>query len=282
MPTFRATYPPMKEHKIITPETDTLAAYLRKVWRFRSLIGTFARRDIQIKYAQTWLGVGWSILQPAVAIVVYTVFFTLVVKIPFGETHYILFVLSGLALWTLFSYIFGQGIYVLQGNQDVIRKMAFPKIILLLAKVLVGLVEFGVSFVLLLVAWAIWGSLPGWRVLLMPIPVLGIILMSLALTLLLLGFSLKRRDLLHIGPFLVYFGIWLTPVFYPVSLLPERYKEWIYLNPVAAMIDFFRWTIGVQGEFSPLFPLAFFVILVLFFVALFLFKNREDSIVDNL
>lgn len=272
----------MRANKIITSETDTLADYLLKIWQFRSLIGTFARRDIKIKYAQTLLGVGWSILQPTVAILVYTVFFTFVVKIPFGETHYILFVLSGLALWSLFGYIFGQGMYALQSNHDVIKKMAFPKIILLFSKVLVGLVEFCVSFTLLIIAWAIWGRMPDWRVLLLPIPIVGVLLLALALTLLLVSFSLKRRDLLHVGPFLLYFGIWVTPVFYPVSLIPVEYKEWIYLNPIAAMIDFFRWTIGVQDAFSPLFPLAFFVILVCFLLTLLLFKNQEDRIVDSI
>lgn len=272
----------MNEHKIITPETDTLAVYLRKVWRYRTLIGTFALRDIRIKYAQTFFGVGWSILQPLAALLVYSAFFMFVIKIPHGETHYVLFLLSGLALWSLFTYILGQGMYVLQSQHDVIKKMAFPKIILPFAKVWVGLVEFGVSFGLLILAWAIWGKMPDWRILLLPVPVLGVILFSLAVTLLLISVSIKRRDLLHLGPFLMYFGIWVTPVFYPVSLLPEQYKEWIYLNPVAAMIDFFRWSIGIHEGFSILFLLSFFVILVLFCVAILVFKNQEDHIVDNL
>ena len=272
----------METRKIISAEPDSFAVYLRKIWQYRSLIGTFAKRDLQIKYAQTLLGLGWTILQPAVAILVYTVFFTFIVKIPTGETHYVLFVLSGLTLWTLFSYIFSQGSYSLLNSQDIIRKMAFPKIILPFSKVLVGLTEFGVSFVLLTVAWAIWSRHLDWRVVLLPLPVLGVILFSLSLTLLLLAFSLKRRDLLHVGPFFVYFGIWFTPVFYPVSLIPEKYEEFIYLNPMAGMIDFFRWTIGIGHSFSPLFLVGFFVILILFLVSVYLFKNKEDDIVDNI
>jgi lipopolysaccharide transport system permease protein len=97
-----------------------------------------------------------------------------------------------------------------------------------------------------------------------------------------LAYSEKRRDLMHIGPFIVYFGIWFTPVFYPVSLVPAEFQHFIYLNPIAGMIDFFRWTIGINTTFSLFYFADFAVILALFFGAVFLFKNIEDSIVDTI
>lgn len=272
----------MPEHKIITPQPDTFVQYLKKIWKFRSLAITFARRDIQVKYAQTFLGLLWTFIQPFIAISVYTLFFTLVIDIPAGKTNYILFVLSGLTLWTLFSYIFSQGSYVLLNNQEIIRKMAFPKIVLLLSKMLVGITEFAVSFILLVIAWGIWSRELSWKIIFMPLPILGVILFALTVTIFLLAFSLKRRDLLHIGPFFVNFGIWFTPVFYPVFIIPEKYKELIYLNPMASMIDFFRWTISVQDDFSQFFLFGFCVILILFIASIYLFKNVEDKIVDNL
>lgn len=272
----------MSYKKKITAEADTFPVYINKIWSFRSLVFTFAKRDLQIKYAQTMLGVAWSVVQPMVAIVVYTLFFNYLVDVPTGETNYILFVLSGLTLWTLFSYIFGQGSYSLINNQEIIRKMAFPKIILPMAKVLVGLTEFGTSFLLLVFAWVIWGKELSWKVLLMPLPILGVILFAFSITTMLLSVSIKRRDLLHITPFFVNFGIWFTPVFYPVSLIPEQYEELIYLNPLAGMIGFFRWTIGIQTDFSQFFLWGFFVILVLFTLSMYLFKNVEDKIVDRI
>lgn len=268
--------------KVISPETDSFLVYLQKIVHYKSLVVTFAKRDIQVKYAQTFFGLAWTILQPSVAILIYTLFFTFIVGISTGETNYILFLLSGLTGWILFSYIFSQGSYALLNNQELIRKMAFPKIILLFSKVLVGLTEFGVSFVLLCIAWVIWGKALNWRALLMPLPIIGIVLFSVSATIFLLVFSLKRRDLLHVGPFIVNFGIWFTPVFYPVSLIPDTYKEYIYLNPMAAMIDFFRWTISVKDDFSQFFVWEFCVILVLFIASIYVFKNVEDKIVDNL
>jgi len=272
----------MRHKHIIDSRPDSYLVYLGKIWRYRSLIFTFAKRDIQLKYTQTFLGFGWTILQPTIAIIVYTVFFNFIIDIPKGETNYILFVLSGLVLWTLFSYIFSQGSYALLSNLEIIRKMAFPKIILPFSKVLVGLTEFAVSFTLLTIAWLIWSRELDWRIILLPVPVVGVILFSLSITILLLVFSIKRRDLLHIGPFFVNFGIWFTPVFYPVSIIPDRFKEYIYFNPMAGMIDFFRWTINVHQTFSWLFVGGFFVILVMFFASIYLFKNVEDNIVDNI
>lgn len=272
----------MPERKVITADSDSFILYLKKIWMFRSLIVTFAKRDIQIKYAQTFLGLVWTVVQPFIAILVYTLFFTFIVNIPTGKTNYILFVLSGLTLWSLFSYIFSQGSYVLLSNQEIIRKMSFPKIILVFSKVLVGLTEFAVSFTLLVIAWGIWSRKLSWKIMLLPLPVVGVILFALTVTILLLTFSLKRRDLLHVGPFFVNFGIWFTPVFYPVSLIPEKYKGLIYINPMASMIDFFRWTILDETRFSSLYIVGFFVILVLFIASVYLFKNVEDKIVDNL
>lgn len=268
--------------KIITNEPDSFSVYIKKIWSFRSLIFTFAKRDLKIKYAQTFLGLAWSVIQPMVAIIVYTLFFNFLVDVPTGETNYILFVLSGVTLWTFFSYIFGQGSYSLVNNQEIIRKMAFPKIILPLAKVMVGLTEFGVSFLLLSIAWLFWGNGFDWRLFFMPLPILGVLLFAFSITIFLLSASIKRRDLLHIAPFFVNFGIWFTPVFYPVSLIPDKYQEWIYLNPLAGMIVFFRWTIGIETDFSQFFLIGLCLILFLFVLSVYLFKNMEDKIVDNI
>ncbi len=272
----------MNPYTLITAEPDSMQVYLKKIWRSRSLILTFARRDLEVKYAQTYLGLAWTILQPATAIIVYTLFFQFVVKIDTGEVPYVLFVLSGLSCWTLFSYIFGQSSQVLLSNQDIIKKMAFPKIVLVFAKVLVGMVEFLVSFLLLLIAWIVLGNQASWHIVFILIPILGIILLSVAVSLILLSFSIRRRDLLHIGPFLVYFGIWFTPVFYPVSIIPAQYGEYLYVNPLASLIDFFRWTIGVNADFSHFFLIGFFVALGLFLASVYLFKKKEDFIVDCL
>ena len=274
--------PSSQQPIIIDSNTDSLPVYLKKIWRYRQLILTFARRDLKVKFAQTSLGLAWVIIQPTFAVAVYTAFFTLVIKIPTGNTPYILFVISGITLWGLFSYIFSQGVNVLISNQDLIRKMAFPKITLPFSKVIVAGIEFVISFILLFIAWLILSRNIQWQITLLLLPILGVALFALAITLILLSYSIKNRDLLHIAPFLVYFGIWFTPVFYPVSLIPEEVKHLIYLNPLAGMIDFFRWTIGINPAFSIFYLIDFLGIVLLFALALIRFKNIEDNLVDTI
>lgn len=272
--------PDSKPKIVYTSEPDTFSEYIPKIINFRHLAVALATRDLKVKFAQTWLGLAWIVLQPTVAVITYTIFFTYAVKIPTGETPYILFVLSGLSLWTLFSYIFSQGSNALLSNVELIKKMAFPKIILPISKAIVGFIDFGVAFVLFCIAWLILYANFSPKLLLFPFAIIGMLLFSLSITLLLLSFSIKQRDLMLVAPFLVYFGIWFTPVFYPVTLLPENLQQLIYLNPAAGMIDFFRWCFGILPLFSYWFIADFVVILLLFIMSVWIFKQKEDLITD--
>lgn len=268
--------------KIITPYPDTLIEYVKKTYAFRSLISTYAERDLKIKYAQTWLGLGWSILQPTISVTIYTVIFNVLLNVKVDDSNYVLFVLSGILCWNLFVSIFNTGCNSLMSNQATIKKMALPKIIFPLSQVLVSLVEFTIIFVLLLIAFAFFGGDFSFKTLLFPLPIFGLILLSLSLALIVLTYSIKRRDLLHFAPIAVQFSIWLTPVFFPVYIIPEQYAKYLYLNPVAAMIDFFRWSVGIQNNFSVMFFVSLSLIIVFFVFAVYLFKNKEDKFVDYL
>lgn len=266
---------------IITSEPDTLKQYLTKIWQHRSLILTLAKRDLKIKYAQTALGLSWTVLQPLTAVVVFTLFFSVLLNFE-APYPYVLFVLSGILIWGLFNYIFSQGSSSLTSNQDLIRKMNFPKIVLPLSKVLLALVEFGVTLVLL-VAVMLYFS-PGFRftMLLLPMVILPVLLFSLGLALILSSLTIKNRDLFHIIPFLVNFGIWFTPVFYPVSIIPEQYVQYkniIFINPMAAGIQLFRWSFF--GESLNIYVgLGLLISFAIFIIGFFIFKKAEDKIID--
>lgn len=263
---------------IITSEPDSLKQYLQKIWMHRSLILTLAKRDLKIKYAQTTLGLSWTILQPLIAVGVFTVFFSVLLDI---ETPYpyILFVLSGVLLWGLFNYIFSQGSVSLTSNTDLIKKMSFPKIILPISKVLLALVEFAITLVLLLFLMLVFRSDFHLKMLLFPIIIIPLILLALGVAMMLSAATIKNRDLFHVIPFLVNFGIWLTPVFYPVSLIPEKYIDFLYLNPIAAVIQLFRWSFF--GEtLSPFIILGISICFVTFIIGFFYFKKVEDKIID--
>lgn len=263
---------------IINADPDSLDLYLKKIWWHKSLIVTLAKRDLKIKYAQTALGLAWTVLQPLVAVTIYTIFFSGLMNFQTSEP-YILFVLSGILLWNLFNYIFAHGSASLTQNQDLIKKLAFPKIILPLSKLILSLVEFSITLILL-IALMIYFQVPlRWTMLWAPIILLPLILMSFGLAISLSAATIQKRDLFHIVPFLINFGIWLTPVFYPVSLIPAKYSSLLYLNPIACILQLFRWSLFGEA-LNPLVLIGLSLSFIIFIVGFFHFKSKEDKIID--
>jgi lipopolysaccharide transport system permease protein len=184
-------------------------------------------------------------------------------------------------IWGLFNYIFSQASNSLLNNQDIIRKMSFPKIILPLSKIIVALVEFGVTIVLFFIALIFLYPFLKWQIIFSLFIVVNVILFSLGLSLILSAATIKNRDLNHVVPFLVNFGIWFTPVFYPVSLIPEKWSHLIYLNPMASFVQLFRCTV-LPEKFQMEMLLGIPIGLVIFTIGFFYFKSIEDSIVDSI
>jgi lipopolysaccharide transport system permease protein len=261
---------------VITSEAPSLQEYLTKVWKHRHFVVVLAKRDLKIKYAQTFLGVAWSIVQPLVAVVIFTLFFGVLLSL---ETPYpyVLFVLSGVVCWSFFNYIFSHASTSLMNNQDLIRKLSFPKIILPISKVLVALVEFGFTLLLMIPVFVYHHSTISWNTLFFPVVIFFILIFSLGLSLILAASTLRFRDLHHVIPFLVNFGIWFTPVFYPVHLIPEQYKDFIYLNPMASLIGLARWSLfGESISYLALIGVLISVMTLL--IGVVYFKRVEDRI----
>ena len=265
---------------IISSEPDNLIVYLKKIWQYKSFVLTLAKRDLKIKYAQTVLGLTWTVLQPLVAISVYTLFFSVLLNFE-TEYPYVLFVLSGVLLWSLFNYIFSQGSTSLTENQDIIRKLYFPKTILPLSKVIVALVEFGIIFSFFMVMLFVFRIPLSWKLILIPLPLFTLLLFALGMAYLLSAATIKNRDLHHIVPFIVYFGIWLTPVFYPVTIVPSEYAHWLYLNPMAAVIQLFRWCVFNEAINSYILG-GIGISIFIFISGFFYFKSVEDEVIDVL
>lgn len=265
---------------VITAENDTLSEYLGKVWRHRSFILVLAKRDLKIKYAQTMLGVAWTVVQPLVAMLVFTLFFSLLLDVK-TEYPYVLFVLSGVVCWNLFNYIFSHSSTSLMNSQDLIKKVSFPKIVLPISKLLVASVELGISLIPLMLLM-FWFRIPvGFNIILFPLVLFVIMIFSLGLSLILAASTLRYRDLHHLIPFLVNFGIWFTPVFYPVSLIPNQYKDYLYINPMASFISMFRWSLF--GDPISVVALSGVMTAVIFLViGVIYFKRVEDKISETI
>jgi lipopolysaccharide transport system permease protein len=268
----------MSERTVITAEAPTFSEYFGKVWKYRGLIITLARRDLKIKYAQTALGIAWSFLQPLTAVVVFSLFFSLLLNVDVGYP-YALFVISGVLCWNLFIYIFSHGSISLMNNQDLIKKLSFPKLILPTSKVLVALVEVCLTLILI-VPMMIWAEIPvSLRILGLPIALAFTAIFGLGASLILSAATLRYRDLHHIIPFLVNFGIWFTPVFYPVSLIPQEYSDLIYLNPMASLIELMRWSLFGE-ELNLLALVGVMISVIVLLIGLVYFKRVEDKIVE--
>jgi lipopolysaccharide transport system permease protein len=258
---------------------DTFISYLQKVWKYKSLIITLAKRDLKIKYAQTLLGLAWTIAQPLMGLLLFTFFFSQVVKIEVPGGNYVIFAFSGMIGWYLFSHIVYQSSTSLLQAQDLLNKIFFPKMILPIAKVMVGLVDFGVSFVLLLLLMIIFGVVPHWQIVFLPFFVLLNILVGLSVSLWLSALSIKYRDLQHIIPYFINFGIWLTPVFFPVNMIPSEFKQFMYLNPMAGIIEGYRWCV-LGLDFSPYYFIGIGLSGIILLAGFTFFQRTEDKMID--
>lgn len=265
---------------IYSSKPDSVREYCNKIWANRWLILTLAKRDLKVRYAQTFLGISWTILQPLTSVAIYSIFFFLLLKFE-TKYPYILFVLSGLLIWSLFSSIFFQASTSLVQNQDLIKKMDFPKIILPISKIVFALIDCVVTFLILFIFIVFFKIEFSYKMLLGPFILIPILLFSLGISFILIALTIKNRDLQHVVPFLVNFGVWFSPVFYPVSILPDRYMNYIFINPIAACIQLFRWSFFGEPINSFVF-IGIYIGVLVFLIGFFSFKKIEDKIIEYL
>ncbi len=271
----------MRPVKTISNKEYSLFSYLNEVWKARGLVFTFARRDLRIQYAQTYLGVLWSIIQPLTGLLIFTVFFQRLIPLPF-KVPYAVFAFTGMMGWFYFTQLVGQSGTVLMHNQNLIKKIHFPRLVLPLSKMLIGLVEFCISLALLVILMLVTRTPFSAKVLLLPVVVVANIIVGLSIGIWLSALTIRFRDFHHIIPYLVGFGIWLTPVFYPTTIVPERYNWIYYFHPVANVIALYRWIfIGTPLNEMQL-VVSMSIALVMFLGGLVFFIRNEKFIADYL
>ena len=266
---------------VYSAERESIGTYFKKIWTYRLFIIVLAKRDLKIKYAQTSLGLVWTIIQPITGLAIFYLFFHLLVALPnVPDTGYAVFAFSGMTAWYFFSYIVYQASTSLINTQDLAQRIYFPKIILPLSKVLVGLVDLGISLVILFVLMLIKGITPGWQTLLLPVFVVMNIIVGLSVAIWLSALTVRYRDLQHIVPYIVNFGIWLTPVFFPATLIPDKFSWFLYLNPMAGIVEGYRWCIWQYDGFSFMYFTGLALATVVLLFGVYFFKQTEDEMVD--
>lgn len=269
------------EKSVMLAGQKPLTVYLKEVWEFRSLILTFAYRDLRVQYAQTFLGLLWSVIQPLTGLLIFNFFFQKVIHINLN-VPYAVFAFTGIMGWFYFTQLVAQAGTALTSNHELIRKIHFPRLILPLSKVMIGLAEFLISFVLLILLMLITDCNFSYKLIFLPLVIIANIISGLSIGIWLCALTIRFRDLHHIIPFLVGFGIWLTPVFYPSTFVPQDYN-WIYFfHPVANVISLYRWIILDTPVNLIQVSVSLVVAMVLFISGLVFFVRNEKFISDYL
>lgn len=259
--------------------------YWRDIWAYRELFAILAWRDIAIRYKQTVIGAAWAVVRPFLTMVVFTVVFGQLANLPSeGTAPYPLMVFAGMLPWFLFSTILGDASGSLVGNTNLIGKVYFPRIIIPCAAAVVALVDFAINLVILLGLMVWYGYLPSWRLLLLPGFVALAVLASLGPAFALAALNVKYRDFRFIIPFIVQFGLYVSPVGFSSTIVPAEWRFWYSLNPVVGVVDGFRWCIldGESQLYIPGFLLSLAVVAVLLGLGITQFRRTERTIADLL
>jgi lipopolysaccharide transport system permease protein len=265
----------------IRPSQGWRALNLAELWRYRELLWFLAARDVKLRYKQTALGVTWAVIQPLFTMIILSVFFGRLAGMPSDGVAYPLFTLCGLLPWHLFAYALTQSSNSVVNEQRLITKVYFPRLIVPVASVMSGLVDVGVTFILLLGMMAWYGTTPGWAVITVPLFVLLAAAAALGVGLWLAALTVQYRDFRYTIPFLTQFWMFASPVAYPSSLVPEPWRALYGLNPMAGVIEGFRW--GLVGKGPPpwgLVGVSVVTVTALVTGGLFYFRRLERTFAD--
>ena len=218
--------------------------YWVDLWRYRELFYILAWRDIAVRYKQTIFGVLWAIIRPLLTMIIFVIVFGKIAKLPSEGVPYPIFVFAAILPWTFFSSAFSSASNSLIGNANLISKVYFPRLIIPTASVIVSGVDFLISFVILICLMFWYQYLPGWHILTLPLFLLLGFFAALGTGLYIAALNVKYRDFRFVVPFIVQLGLYISPVGFSTTIVPEKYQLLYYLNPMVAVIDGFRWAIS--------------------------------------
>ncbi len=265
-----------KPVKIVKPGQSSLTEYVSETWKYKNLVVVFAQQEFKVQYVQTRFNVLWVILRPLMVLALFTFIFGKLMHVPGVNYPYALFAFSGLIIWNNFGYMVNNAGNAILVSQQLVKKIYFPRVILIFSKLLVGLAEVLVSVVLMLLLILGLHYHVGLQILYLPVFILLSLVPGLAVAVWMNALTIRNRDLNQFVPILLGFMIWLTPVFYPVTLIPKEYSFILYLNPLSGVIQGCRW--AVLGDSFP--DLMFIPSLVVSFILLiagFVIFIRVDS-----
>lgn len=265
----------------IRPSKGWVSLRLRELWEYRELLWFLVWRDVKVRYKQTALGAGWAILQPVATMVVFSLFFGRLAGIPSDGLPYPIFSFAALVPWTFFSQGLSQSANSLVGSQNLITKVYFPRLAIPIASVLAGLIDFALAFVVLLGMMLFYGIVPGPAVVALPALLLLALVTALGAGLWLSALNVQFRDVRYIVPFLTQLWLFVTPIAYPSSLLGEPWRTVYGLNPMAGVVEGFRWALlGTAQPPGSMLAASTLAALALLVSGAFYFRRMEKTFAD--
>jgi lipopolysaccharide transport system permease protein len=265
---------------LLTPDRGWLTLNLGDLWRYRELLFFLTWRDIKVRYKQTALGAAWAILQPLLTMIIFSLIFGQLAHLPSEGIPYPIFTFTALLPWQLFAFALTNSSNSLVGNQNLVSKVYFPRLVIPIASVLPGLVDFFISFVVL-VAMMIYYQIPlTGRILSLPLFLLLALATALAVGLWLSALNVEYRDVRYVVPFLTLFWQYATPVAYSATLIPEKWRTLYGLNPMTGVVEGFRWALLGSGDIGGLLWVSIGIVILLLVSGLVYFKHMEDTFAD--
>jgi lipopolysaccharide transport system permease protein len=265
----------------IESSTGWTSLKLHELWEYRELLYFLTWRDIKVRYKQTVLGAAWAIIQPFFTMVVFSIFFGRLAKVPSDDIPYPIFSYTALVPWTFFANGLNQATNSMVSHANLIKKVYFPRLAVPIARVLAGLVDFLLAFIMLLVMMFVYGIMPTANVFWLPLFVLLALVTSLGVGLWLSAMNVQFRDVGYTVPFITQFWLFVTPIAYPSSLLPEPWRTLYGINPMAGVVEGFRWALlGTETAPGLIILVSSAVALTLLVSGAFYFRRMEKTFAD--
>ena len=265
----------------IAPPGRWASLDFRELWEYKELLYFLIWRDVKVRYKQTALGAAWAVIQPVFMMVVFSLFFGRLAKVPSDGIPYPVFSFCALIPWQLFANALTESSNSLVGNQNLITKVYFPRLVVPLSAVLSGVIDFAIAFVLLLGMMFYYGIVPTWAIVMLPAFILLELLTALGVGLWLSALNVQFRDVRYTINFLVQFWLFVTPVAYPSSIVPEKWRVVYGLNPMAGVVEGFRWALlGKTAPSAPMLMVSILVVLALLIGGLYYFRRMEQTFAD--
>ncbi|HEX5171544.1 MAG TPA: ABC transporter permease [Cyclobacteriaceae bacterium] len=275
----------MTSHRIVVDANKRrFSINLKELVDYKDLFLVLAYRDLRVRYAQTFLGLAWGFVQPAATLLIFTVVFGRAVKVDTAGIPYPVFAITGMTAWVYFAFVLNQSGNSIIGAQEMVKKIYFPRLVIPLSKALVGFVDFLIAFAILFGLMIIYRIALSANIIFLPVFVLLTIVSALAVGIWLSALTIRYRDFQHVVPFLVQFGLYATPIAYPSETIINNLPQWgvflYYLNPMAGVVEGFRWSVLGGTAPNTFAYLSFGIVLVLFFSSLLYFKRVEKIMAD--